>query len=101
MSEGITRFVSDAASWAALGEIAGHLISLTLPGSPLSVETLGLLGALVGFLVALVFYVKSRPDDPGRLIECLGIADLLFLSGHIGQDEYVLRRAECLMKCCD
>jgi len=92
----ISRFVGDAASWAALGDVFGRLFaSISSLPSP---DSFGLLGAVAGICAALALSAPLTEHRQESLIDCLRYADFLFVTGQVDEEEHRILRLGCIRK---
>lgn len=92
-----SRFVADTSGLAALGTVAASLIGLRVPHR-MSDVAIGLVGAVVGILLAVVLQLLRRRTDLGRLLTHLWTADQLFRAGILNEYEWQELRSIGLRK---
>lgn len=82
------------AAWIALGDAAGHVVSLGLHSERITPELPSTVGALLGFIVASGICFSERPLR--NLRKCLNEAGRLFLDNVIDEYEFWLMRYRCI-----
>jgi hypothetical protein len=92
--------LDSGAAWVALGDVAGRLLSLVIPEQRYSHDFVAAMGALAGFLLAVILFIsRRRGQDCEDISDCLRRANLLFLENQIYEDEYLLMRRKCIREC--
>lgn len=92
----ISRIIGDAASWAALGDVFGRVLAVSITAS--HPEMFALRGGLIGVLVALVLAASAPRESRQSLEDRLVHADDLFALCLITNYEHGLMRAESIKK---
>src|SRR2546423_12337112 len=95
----IAKRAGQAASWGAIGEVAGLLIGLLVPDTIIADALIAhSLGTLLAALSGLGLFSKFKTTSVSDLAACLDDADRLFAKGVIDEKQHMRIREHCLKK---
>jgi hypothetical protein len=95
----IVKRGTQALTWGAVGEIAGHIISAYISDAVIPDELLAhAMGTIFGAIGATGLFSKFKTPAISELDACLDDANRLFLKGTISEAEHLSLRQKCLDK---